>query len=67
MAKPILKNIHNEETLIFSTPEGVSVTIHPGEYVIGEYFIHLIKRGTFEIVEVDISKIPIHLIKYEQK
>ena len=67
MIKPVFKNVHNEETLIFSTPEGVSVTIHPGEFVIGEYFVHLVKRGTFEIVEVDISKIPISHIKYEQK
>ena len=50
-----------------NAPSGASVSIHPGEYVIGTYFVHLTRPGFFEVVEVDITTIEPRLIKYEQK
>jgi hypothetical protein len=35
---PIFKNWHHERILFLATPRGVSVTIHPGDMVSGEYF-----------------------------
>jgi hypothetical protein len=50
-----------------NAPSGTSVSIRPGEYVIGEYFVHLARPGFFEEVEVDLTTIEPRLIKYEQK
>lgn len=66
MAHPILKNTHYECTQFLHTPSGMAVSIHPGEYVVGEYFVHLARPGFFEVVEEDITSIDPRLIKYEQ-
>jgi hypothetical protein len=67
MAHPILKNIHLSCIQELNAPSGASVSIHPGEYVVGEYFLHLVKPGFFEVVEEDITSIEPGLIKYEQR
>lgn len=69
---PVFKNVHYITTLFYATPEGVEVTIHPGDYVIGEYFVHLEKPGLFERV-TDQTEITLLLqtnpmtLKYVQK
>jgi hypothetical protein len=69
MSSPVFKNAQFESVLIYATPQGMSVTIHPGEYVIGEYFRKDIKEGYLvEITDaIEISKILPRLIKYHQK
>lgn len=67
MAHPVLKNVNWQKTLWIPTPEGITVTVHSGEYVIGTCFVHLVKRGNLEIVEEDITLVAAHKIKYEQK
>ena len=54
-------------TLWLPVPEGIDVTVHSGEYVVGTCFVHLVRKGHFEIVNESISTIPAHKIKYQQK
>ena len=67
MAHKVLKNVDYIASCYIATPEGVSVSIHPGEYVIGDFFVRHQKKTFLEIVEIEIEAIPFRLIKYKQK
>jgi hypothetical protein len=69
MHPPTFKNVHYETILFFPVPEGVTVTIRPGEYVMGRCFSSRIKKGVFiEVTELEEAHhIPPYKLKYKQK
>jgi hypothetical protein len=69
MHHPTFKNVHYETILFYPVPEGITVTIRPGEYVMGLCFRNRTRKGVFvEVTELEeVHHIPPKLLKYKQK
>jgi hypothetical protein len=69
MEHKVFQNKNLMAVLIIGTPEGGCVTVHPGQYLKGNYFEHLVEEisGFIELTEDEAKKLSDKDFEYIQK